>query len=57
MARRLHVAFHERGHQTGVYLLPKDLPMPPSYQHSPVVAEYFAHCEESAATGAANGPA
>ena len=46
MARRLHVAFYDRGHQTGVYLFPKDQPMPPSYQHSPVVAEYFAHCEE-----------
>jgi hypothetical protein len=24
MASRLHVAFFERGHQTGLYLLPKD---------------------------------
>ena len=46
MARRLHVAFYERGHQTGVYMLPKDRATPPSYQHSSVVAEYFAHCEE-----------
>ena len=46
MARRLHVAFYDRGHQTGVYLFPNDQPMPPSYQHSPVVSEYFAHCEE-----------
>ena len=45
MARRLHVAFYDRGHQTGVYLFPNDRPMPPSYQHSPLVAEYFAHCE------------
>jgi phenylpropionate dioxygenase-like ring-hydroxylating dioxygenase large terminal subunit len=46
MARRLQVSFYERGHQTGVYLFPGDRPTPPSYQHSPVVAEYFAHCEE-----------
>jgi phenylpropionate dioxygenase-like ring-hydroxylating dioxygenase large terminal subunit len=46
MARRLHVAFYDRGHQTGVYLFPKDQPMPPSYQHSSTVAEYFAYCEE-----------
>jgi hypothetical protein len=46
MARRLQVSFYDRGHQTGVYLFPKDRPMPPSYQHSPLVAEYFAHCEE-----------
>ena len=46
MARRLQISLYDRGHQTGVYLFPKDQPMPPSYQHSPVVAEYFAHCEE-----------
>ena len=46
MARRLHVAFYERGHQTGVYVLPRETPTPPSYQHSSVVSEYFAHCEE-----------
>jgi phenylpropionate dioxygenase-like ring-hydroxylating dioxygenase large terminal subunit len=34
MARRLHVAFPERGHQTGVYLLPKGPAAPPAYQHS-----------------------
>jgi hypothetical protein len=26
--------------------LPKDRPPPPTYQHSPVVSEYFRHCEE-----------
>src|SRR5437764_2688381 len=45
MARRLHVAFPERGHQTGVYLLPKGPAPPPAYQHSPLVSEYFADCE------------
>ena len=45
-ARRLHVLFPERGHQTGVYVLPKDAATPPAYQDSPVVSEYFAHCEE-----------
>ena len=45
-ARRLHVLFPERGHQTGAYVLPKDVVTPPAYQDSPVVSEYFAHCEE-----------
>jgi phenylpropionate dioxygenase-like ring-hydroxylating dioxygenase large terminal subunit len=47
MARRLHVAFYERGHQTGVYLLPRGEPTPPAYQNSPVVSDYFRHCEEA----------
>ena len=46
LARRLHVAFYERGHQTGVYLLPKEQPTPPAYGHSPVVSDYFRHCED-----------
>ncbi len=46
LARRLQVSFYERGHQTGVYLLPHGQPTPPAYSHSPVVSEYFAHCEE-----------
>jgi phenylpropionate dioxygenase-like ring-hydroxylating dioxygenase large terminal subunit len=41
MARRLHIAFPERGHQTGAYVLPKGQPTPPAYQHSASVAEYF----------------
>jgi phenylpropionate dioxygenase-like ring-hydroxylating dioxygenase large terminal subunit len=45
MARRLHIAFPERGHQTGVYVLPKGQSTPPAYQHSAIVTEYFAHCE------------
>lgn len=45
-ARRLHILFPERGHHTGAYLLPKDVVTPPAYQDSPVVSEYFAHCEE-----------
>jgi phenylpropionate dioxygenase-like ring-hydroxylating dioxygenase large terminal subunit len=45
MARRLQISFYERGHQTGVYLFPKDRETPPSYQHSSVVSEYFAYCE------------
>ena len=39
--------FPERGHQTGAYVLPKDVDSPPAYQDSPVVSEYFAHCEET----------
>jgi phenylpropionate dioxygenase-like ring-hydroxylating dioxygenase large terminal subunit len=46
MARRLQICFPERGHQTGVYVLPKDKPTPPAYQHSPGVSEYFRQCEE-----------
>src|SRR4029077_7875188 len=45
LARRLQICFPDRGHQTGVYALPKEHPVPPAYQHSSVVAEYFAHCE------------
>ena len=44
--RRLHVCEPGRGHQTILYLLPKDKPTPAAYQHAPVVAEYFRHCEE-----------
>ena len=46
LARRLQISFPERGHQTGVYVLPANLPAPPSYQDSPVVSEYFRACEE-----------
>ncbi|HEV2302629.1 MAG TPA: aromatic ring-hydroxylating dioxygenase subunit alpha, partial [Stellaceae bacterium] len=46
VARRLHVAFPERGHQTGLYLLPKGEPTPPAYQDSPTVSGYFRECEE-----------
>jgi phenylpropionate dioxygenase-like ring-hydroxylating dioxygenase large terminal subunit len=45
VARRLHVAFPERGHQTGLYVLPEDRPTPPAYQHSSVVSDYFRDCE------------
>ena len=45
-ARRLHILFPERGHQTGAYLLSKNVTTTPSYQDSPVVSEYFAHCDE-----------
>ncbi len=45
MARRLQICFPERGHQTGVYVLPQGEPTPPAYQHSAIVSEYFAHCE------------
>ncbi|HEU0156210.1 MAG TPA: Rieske 2Fe-2S domain-containing protein, partial [Stellaceae bacterium] len=45
MARRLQVSFYERGHQTGVYVLPQGAATPPAYAHSPVVSEYFRDCE------------
>ena len=46
LARRLQISFPERGHQTGVYVLPAALATPPAYQGSPVVSEYFKTCEE-----------
>ena len=46
MARRLQICFPERGHQTGVYALPKGEVIPAAYRHSSVVSEYFAHCED-----------
>src|SRR3989442_9221618 len=45
LARRLQICFPERGHQTGVYVLPEDQPTPAAYQQSPVVSEYFKHFE------------
>jgi len=47
MARKLHIAFPDRGHQTTSYLLPKAAASPPTYQHSSVVSEYFRECEEA----------
>src|SRR3954453_18778333 len=46
VARKLHVAIPDRGHQTITYVLPKDHEPQPAYQNSPEVAEYFRHCEE-----------
>jgi len=45
LARRLQICFPERGHQTGVYVLPKERPIPSAYEHSSVVSEYFRDCE------------
>ena len=45
LARKLHIAFPERGHQTTSYLLPKEVAPPPAYQHSSVVSDYFRECE------------
>src|SRR5882757_4747596 len=47
LARKLHIAFPERGHQTTSYLLPKEAAPPPAYQHSSVVSDYFRECEEA----------
>ena len=47
MARRRHVSFPERGHQTGVFGFPHDRPTPPASQHALVVSEYFRQCEEA----------
>src|SRR6202045_692518 len=45
LARKLHIALSERGHQTTSYLLPKEGAPPPAYQHSSVVSDYFRECE------------
>jgi len=45
-ARRLHVSFPERGHQTGLYVLPREGGTAPSYADSPIVSEYFQQREE-----------
>ena len=45
-SRRLQVSFPDRGHQTGIYVLSGDSPTAASYQHSPVVADYFRQAEE-----------
>jgi len=47
LARKLHVAFSDRGHQTTGYLLPNEVAPPPAYQHSSVVSDYFRECEEA----------
>ncbi len=45
LARKLHIAVPDRGHQTTGYLLPRTVSLPPGYQHSSVVADYFRECE------------
>jgi len=47
LARKLHIALPERGHQTTSYLLPKEVTPPAAYQHSSVVSDYFRQCEEA----------
>jgi nitrite reductase/ring-hydroxylating ferredoxin subunit len=44
--RKLHVCLPDRGHQTILYLSPPDDTLRPAYQNTPLVAEYFRHCEE-----------
>ena len=48
LARKLHIAIPDRGHQTTAYLLPSAVPAPPAYQQSSVVADYFRQCEDAA---------
>jgi phenylpropionate dioxygenase-like ring-hydroxylating dioxygenase large terminal subunit len=45
LARKLHVAVTDRGHQTTAYLLPREVPIPPAYQQSSLVADYFREAE------------
>ena len=47
LARKLHIAIPDRGHQTTAYLLPREVEVPAGYQHSPVVSDYFKKCEEA----------
>jgi phenylpropionate dioxygenase-like ring-hydroxylating dioxygenase large terminal subunit len=44
-ARAVDVSFPERGHG-GINFVRPDDSSAPAYQHSPIVAEYFAYCEE-----------
>src|SRR5436190_1321779 len=44
--RKLHVCLPDRGHQTILYLSPPDDTPRTAYQNTPLVAEYFRHCEE-----------
>ncbi|MGC2414223.1 MAG: aromatic ring-hydroxylating dioxygenase subunit alpha [Stellaceae bacterium] len=46
LARKLHIAIPDRGHQTTAYLLPRAVAVPPGYQQSSVVSDYFRHCED-----------
>jgi phenylpropionate dioxygenase-like ring-hydroxylating dioxygenase large terminal subunit len=46
-ARKLHIAFSDRGHQTTSFLLPRAAPLMAAYQGSPAVADYFRACEEA----------
>src|SRR5438046_2685319 len=44
--RKLHVCLPDRGHQSILYLSPPDQEVRAAYQNTPLVAEYFRHCEE-----------
>lgn len=45
-SRLIDVSFPERGHTMIAFLRPPDAPIASAYQDSPVVADYFRHCEE-----------
>ena len=45
-SRGLLIYFPDRGHKMSVSLRPPDGPILPAYENSPVVAEYYRHCEE-----------
>ena len=45
-ARWLDVSFPELGHSMIAFLRKHDSPLAPAYQDTPIVAEYFRHCEE-----------
>ncbi|MSQ71257.1 MAG: aromatic ring-hydroxylating dioxygenase subunit alpha [Betaproteobacteria bacterium] len=45
ISRYMQACFPEFGHTGGVYILPRDVETPLSYQDSPVVSEYFRECE------------
>jgi phenylpropionate dioxygenase-like ring-hydroxylating dioxygenase large terminal subunit len=47
LARKLHIAIPDRGHQTTAYLLPSAVAVPPGYQSSSVVSDYFRLCEDA----------
>jgi phenylpropionate dioxygenase-like ring-hydroxylating dioxygenase large terminal subunit len=45
VARKLHIAFPEHGHQTTSFVLPRAAAAPSAYQHSSIVSDYFRECE------------
>ena len=45
-ARRLHICFPDRGHQTGAFVLPKGAENTPAYQDSPLVSQFFRDAQD-----------
>jgi len=46
MSQRLNASFPELGHGAVSFLQLQDVPYTPSYEDTPIVEEYFRHCDE-----------